>query len=121
MAGLGRFLAGGVVTPAGGVRTRIIDREIQHGGLDVLLDMLLLHIGNAVSRLVTVEIVYNGGNVHTETTSVTSSARHLSLPFYRVGGPGRLELYVTDASGGSVIAGNLMGRYVHARPLSLWP
>jgi len=114
MVGPGRFFAGGFASAVQNVRTRILDREINKPGLEVLLDQYVPHLAAGAAATTLLELVFNGRTIVAETHPLTAAARYLSLPFYRIEGIGRLEVYFTQP--GATIGGacNVTGRYVHA-------
>lgn len=114
MAGPGRLFAGGFASVVSGTRTRVLDREIGHPGVDVLLEQLAVHLALPAGPATTlIELLHNGRVLTAETHPISSHARYLSLPFIRVEGLGRLEVFLTQSVATVGGAANVTGRYVH--------
>jgi len=113
MAGPGRFFAGGFASAVQNVRTRILDREIGHPGLEVLLEQLVVHLATGAPAATLIELVSNGRTVTAETHAITAHARFLSLPWCRIDGLGRLEVFFTNPGPTIGAAANVVGRYVY--------
>lgn len=113
MAGPGSFFAGGFALAVQNVRTRILDRDIRAPGLEVILDQYVCDLSTLVRTLVLLELVFNGSTINRETWILSKYGHFLSLPFYRISGTGRLEVFFTNTGATIGAACNVSGRYVY--------
>jgi hypothetical protein len=116
MAGRGspQFFASGFATVNTSTRTRVLLRQLQQAGLEVVLDWIGLQLpetGTAGIDLL-FELAVNGATLATGTIKTGAASKYLSLPFLRFQAVGQLEVFFTHAGANQSGVATLSGRYV---------